>query len=92
MQVYAAALYVEAGPARTELQRLRDEGFFEQEGFTTDRLTAALAAGRFRHACMHSTLTSQALSLHASFTGHPVSLHHAPRQLRACMQGLRKIS
>ena len=51
LQVYAAALYVEAEPATKELQRLQDEGFFEKEGYSTDRLTGALAAGRFRRAC-----------------------------------------
>ena len=30
---------------------MEDEGFFEKEGYSTDRLTAALAAGRFRRGC-----------------------------------------
>lgn len=51
-QVYAAGLYVEAAPAKAELHRLRDEGFFDPEGYTADRIMEALAAGRFRQAAL----------------------------------------
>lgn len=48
LQVYAVAVYVEAETARQELKRLQAEGFFSKEGYTTDRLTAALNVGKFR--------------------------------------------
>ena len=47
LQVYAAALYVEADTARAELKRLQKEGFFSQ-GFTDDRVMEALMLGKFR--------------------------------------------
>jgi len=45
MQVYAVALYVEADKAKTELERLRAEGFFS-EGYSDDRVMKALVKGR----------------------------------------------
>ena len=47
MQVYAAALYVEAETARAELKRLQKEGFFSQ-GYTDNRVMEALILGKFR--------------------------------------------
>ena len=47
MQVYAAALYVEADKARAELKRLQKAGFFSQ-GYTDDRVMEALVRGKFR--------------------------------------------
>ena len=47
---------MEAQPAQEELKRLRDEGFFKQEGYSVDRLMAAVATGRFRRVAAHARL------------------------------------
>lgn len=53
---------MEAEAAQKELKRLKVEGFFEQEGYSTDRLMAAVATGRFRQVAAASTLVCAHLS------------------------------
>jgi hypothetical protein len=53
--VYNIALYGEEGPARSELRRLQDEGFFD-ESYGVSRLCEALEVGVFNKVVQISLL------------------------------------